>query len=81
MVQILEGTLPIFYVNWGGADFQLIDGLQYQLYLLGVPGYTGTEPLRMNGDYPYGNYDYSGYLMSDHCPSALETITLIVGCP
>ena len=80
MWEIITGTLPIFYVNWDGTDYQLIDGLQYQLYLAGVPGYTGEEILRINGDYPEYVYEYNGTLMGEYCESGAISIMLEVGC-
>ena len=80
MWEIINGELPIFYVNWDGADYQLIDGLQYQLYLMGIPGYTGEEVLRINGDYPEESYEYTGTMMGLWCESDDLTIMLDVGC-
>ena len=80
MWEILNGTpgYPILYLKWDGSDYKVIDGLQYQLYLLEVPGYTGEEILRMNGDYPTGVYGYTGYLKGEYCDGDPFTITLNV---
>jgi hypothetical protein len=80
MWEIINGNLPIFYVNWDGTDYQLIDGLQYQLFLAGVPGYTGEEVLRINGDYPNDIYDYFGTIKGLYCTSETINISLDIGC-
>ena len=50
-----EDGYPIFYlkVSSNGTGFMLVDGLQYLLD-------ESQEPLRINGDYPRGEYDYTG---------------------
>jgi len=53
MWNIINGTAPMFYINYTGTDYQLLDGLQYQ-----VGGVEQT--LRLTGDYPQGNYKFTG---------------------
>ncbi|MDD4554387.1 MAG: cohesin domain-containing protein, partial [Bacteroidales bacterium] len=53
MYQIILGNQPMFYINYTGTDYQLIDGMQYQL--------NGTiATLRVSGDYPQWAYGYTG---------------------
>ncbi|MBP8040817.1 MAG: hypothetical protein KAZ36_02780, partial [Bacteroidales bacterium] len=53
MWNIINGTAPMFYINYTGTDYQLIDGMQYQ--------YGGVaQTLRITGDYPQGNYKFTG---------------------
>jgi len=61
MWEIINGNQPMFYISYDGTDYQLIDGLQWQVG-------SGANPLRISGDYPQGNYTYSG------------TVTDINGC-
>jgi len=73
MWQIINGDLPIFFVTWDGTDFMLVDGLLWE--------FAGTvAPLRINGDYPWGVYGYSGTVMGEYCGYD-ETFYLDVGCP
>jgi surface antigen len=53
MWNIINGNAPMFYINYTGQDYQLIDGLQY---LAG----SGQNPLRVNGEYPQGSYVFTG---------------------
>ena len=80
MWDIINGELPMFYLKWDGDDYKLIDGLQYQLFLAGITGYTGNEPLRISGDYPHGTYGFSGFVKSDNCEGEEFTIELAVQC-
>jgi hypothetical protein len=55
MWQIINGDQPMFYlkVSNDGAAFDLVDGLQYLV--------TGMEyPVRVNGNYPIGTYQFTG---------------------
>ena len=54
MWDIINGNAPFFYIKLTtGSDYLLIDGLQYAL--------SGGEPiLRVPGDYPQHNYQYTG---------------------
>ncbi|MCU0771107.1 MAG: HYR domain-containing protein, partial [Verrucomicrobia bacterium] len=53
MWQIINGNAPFFYIKYTGSDYLLVDGLQYAL--------LGGEPiLRVPGDYPQHNYQYTG---------------------
>jgi len=53
MWYIIQGDEPMFYIRYDNQDYDLIDGLQYEL------GY-GENPLRINGDYPLGTYAFFG---------------------
>ncbi len=59
MWQIISGELPTFYIRYLAgpkvAPFMLVDGLQY---LLGQP----DDYLRVNGVYPFGTYQYTGFV-------------------
>ncbi|MCF8379468.1 MAG: hypothetical protein K9H49_07825, partial [Bacteroidales bacterium] len=56
---IVHGTDPIFYLyKTLGGDYQIIDGYEYQ-YGGGV-----LNPLKIDGDYPNGNYHYQGSVIS-----------------
>jgi hypothetical protein len=57
MYQIIIGAQPIFYIYYTGADYQLVDGLTYQIG-------GGITPLRVSGDYPQWNYKYTGTVTS-----------------
>ena len=70
MYQIITGSQPIFYVyKTTGGDYQLIDGLQYQIG-------SGMQPLRISGDYPLWTYTYDGTLNSSTICSSPLTITM-----
>ena len=51
MWQIINGNAPMFYLEVAGAEVTLLDGL------------TGVAPLRVSGDYPLGDYLFSGTIM------------------
>jgi len=53
MWQIINGNAPMFYIQKDGTDYKLIDGLQYQIS-------ASTQTLRINGEYPSGNYTFRG---------------------
>jgi hypothetical protein len=53
MWQIINGDLPMFYLEVSGAQFMLIDGLQYLLD-------ETSAPLRVNQDYPLATYHFGG---------------------
>jgi parallel beta-helix repeat protein len=55
MWDIINGDAPMFYINYSGGDFTLVDGLQYQ-----ASGGTVVEPLRINGEYPQNYYTFRG---------------------
>jgi hypothetical protein len=64
MWQIINGNAPIFYIKYTGTDYQLIDGLQYQIG-------SGENPLRISGDYPQGIYKFSGTVTDvNYCVSS-----------
>jgi parallel beta-helix repeat protein len=66
MYEIITGDEPIFYLYKTGSDYQLIDGLQYQIG-------QGMQMLRVSGDYPAGEYTYNGILYSTlGCSSELS---------
>ncbi len=58
MWEIINGNEPIFYLDVEGADYMLVDGLQY---LAGA----GVQNLRVNGDYYLGTYAYTGDIMGN----------------
>jgi len=54
MWDIINGDAPMFYISYDGIDdYALIDGLLYQAG-------GGAQTLRINGDYPPGNYTFTG---------------------
>lgn len=59
MWQIISGELPTFYIRYEEDGkvypFMLVDGLQK---LLGQP----DDYLRVNGVYPFGTYNYTGFI-------------------
>lgn len=59
MWQIINGELPTFYIRYESGPkvypFMLVDGLQKQL---GQP----DDFLRVNGVYPFGTYNYTGFV-------------------
>jgi len=54
-------TLPMFYIKYDGSDYMLIDGLQYELFQQYAQGQQ-DNPLRVNGEYPTGEYLFTGYI-------------------
>jgi minor extracellular serine protease Vpr len=53
MYQIITGVQPMFYLKVVGTSYDLIDGFQFL--------YAAVEkPLRLNGDYPLGLYNFTG---------------------
>lgn len=58
MWQIINGNLPIFYLQVSGTSTMLVDGLQYAASL--DPLNPDLLPLRIYGDYPIGAYTYTG---------------------
>jgi parallel beta-helix repeat protein len=70
---IITGVDPIFYLyKTAAGDYQIIDA-----FLLDVAG-QGMNPLRVDGDYPQGNYNYIGAVASGsaNCESLPITISL-----
>lgn len=65
MWQIVNGNLPIFLirVNANGT-LSLVDGL---MHALGMP----DELLKVNGDYPLGNYTFTGTVIGQNGVSSL----------
>lgn len=61
MWDIIQGTAPMLYISYDGSDFQLIDGLQYQ-----VSGGLVVAPLRISGDYPQGLYTFTGTVLDEN---------------
>lgn len=61
MWNIINGTAPMFYINYDGSDYTLVDGLQWQAFAV-------QSTLRITGDYPQGNYGFTG------------TVTDVNGC-
>ncbi len=55
MWNIITGIEPMFYLKVDGASADLIDGLQYL-----ASGGTLEEPLRVDGDYPLGDFAFNG---------------------
>jgi len=55
MWDIITGTAPMFYLKVDGTSYDLVDGLQYL-----ASSETLEEPLRVNGDYPLGDYYFNG---------------------
>ena len=55
----IDGTVPFFYVAYGGLGYEvsLADGFTYAL-----SGGTIFDNLRMDTDYPVGTYTYTGAL-------------------
>lgn len=68
MWEIINGNQPMFYlkVSGDGTTFDLVDGLQYLM--------TGIEyPVRINGDYPIGTYQFTGTVADSY--GATNSIT------
>jgi len=75
MYEIIIGNFPTFYIlvidpTDMGQEFMLVDGLHK---LLGQP----DEWLRVPGDYPRGNYDYSGFI-EDMAGQSSEQIDVMI---
>lgn len=58
MYLIITGDQPMFYLNKTGDDYTLVDGLQYALD-------QGLQTLRINGDYPLGDYTFTGTVLDE----------------
>lgn len=72
MSAILAGTAPMFYLTWDGTDYELIDGFQRAI------GH-GDNPLRINGDYPEGTYEFTADVAGEFCTKEDFSISLTVG--
>ena len=59
MWDIINGTMPIFYFKVDGANYMLVDGLQYY-----ASGGIVEDYLRVDGDYPTGIYHFTGVISS-----------------
>ncbi len=59
MWNIISGAQPMFYINYTGSDYQLIDGLQYQIG-------NGAQTLRVSGDYPQDHYTFNGSVTDEN---------------
>lgn len=72
MWEIINHEKPIFYLKVAGTNYDLIDGLQYQLY-------EGTleAPLRIDGGYLPGEYTFSGRV-TDQADLAGDVIVDII---
>ena len=57
MYQIILGNEPFFYLGATDGDLNLWDGLEYD--------FNGamTEPLKINGDFPIGDYEFIGTII------------------
>jgi hypothetical protein len=63
MWQIITGIAPMFYLQVDGTSYDLVDGL---LYLISIDPENPVEtPLRINGDYPLGDYSFSGTIIGE----------------
>jgi hypothetical protein len=70
MWPIINGTAPMFYINYDGSDYTLVDGLQYQAG-------GGAQTLRISGDYPQGLYTFTGTVLDQNgCTSLPFNIAL-----
>ncbi|MFA5108398.1 MAG: hypothetical protein WC492_02605 [Candidatus Micrarchaeia archaeon] len=57
MYQIVSGTSPMFYIHENSTGgIELVDGLMHTL--------GQNIPMRINGDYPIGNYTFGGMLIA-----------------
>ena len=74
MWEIINGNQPIFYLVYDGADYVLIDGLQY----LNVP--SEELPLTIPGNYPQGLYNFTGTIKDvNGCLSEDITVAITFG--
>jgi parallel beta-helix repeat protein len=70
MWNIINGNAPMFYINYTGSDYQLLDGLQYQIG-------QGANPLRISGDYPQDAYTFEGTVLDvNGCISEPFAVTI-----
>jgi hypothetical protein len=60
MWEIINGITSQFYLLSTGTDLQLIDVLEYA-----ISGGTVYNPLKINGDYPPGDYRFIGYVFNE----------------
>jgi hypothetical protein len=81
MYQIINGVQPMFYIQKDGADYKLIDGLQYQFANV-------VKTLRINGEYPAGDYKFRGTVTDvNECVSLQFNVMLklnsapVISCP
>ena len=74
MWQIIQGNEAQFYAHYDGTDYMLVDGLQRDFAMA-----SPDQHLKLNGDYPYGEYTYTGSIMSTNgCTSSDTSIVLTV---
>ncbi len=83
MWQIINGDLPIFYLDVeseesGGQPSSLVDGL---LYALGTTDNEGNDYLRVNGDHPTGLYTYSGTITDTQDVTNTQTVSITFEAP
>jgi hypothetical protein len=66
----INGTSPFFFVNAAGGVCTLVDGFSWAMF--------GTTPtLRIDDDYPVGNYLYSGRLFGSSRPAQQVCLKVI----
>jgi predicted extracellular nuclease len=69
MWQIIIGNQPMFYLKVADSELTLIDGMTY------LTAHVDT-PLRVSGDYPLGDYDFSGIVFDKWGGSDKEDVTI-----
>ncbi len=76
MWQIINGTEPIFYLNYDGSNYYLVDGLVHNM---GQP----DEYLRIDGDYPTWKYKFDGTITASGGSTNMSvylTVNNVPGC-
>jgi parallel beta-helix repeat protein len=71
MWEIINGNLPMFFLKVDGADYTLLDGMQYIM-----SGGTSESPLRISGDYPLGGYSFSGTVTDIYGGTGTENVAI-----
>jgi hypothetical protein len=72
MWEIINGNEPMFYMEYDGTDYTLIDGLQYL-----ASGGTQKKTLRITGNYPQDLYTFTGTVLDQNgCTSLPFNISL-----
>jgi hypothetical protein len=71
----IAGDLPFFYLKAEGGAYTLVDGFSYALFG------TTAQTLRIDDDYPAGNYVYKGQLEGVDNSKRKVTVRLAVAGP
>ncbi len=69
MWQIINGNQPMFYLKVAGSEYSLLDGLSLDFF-------SSETFLRVSGDYPLGDYTFSGDIVDIYGGIGTETVSV-----